>query len=126
MVAVPPGELPAIFFPLKLVGVFNLFAADEKQQRLADGNDQKLHRAPLNRRADDAGDRSVNIDLARQGRGIDDVGWHQDDFQFDALVFVEALMISDLERQVADVGFGNPNANLLRAGLRMCVGCTDS
>jgi hypothetical protein len=62
---------------------------------------------------DGDGDGSVNVDLPGEGRRVDDVGGHENDFELDAFVLVEAPMIGDLEGQVADMGLGYPDANLL-------------
>jgi hypothetical protein len=57
--------------------------------------------------------------LSGEGRRIDHIGGHEDDFKLDTFLFVEAFVVGDLERQVTNMRFGDSDANLLWARLRI-------
>ena len=109
--------LPPIFLPFRLLCRADFFACDQRNQRAIDGTGENLGRVAAHDGLNHSIDGGAVVDIAAHEGGIDRLGRHENGFQVDALLAVEAFMIGEMKRQKADVVGLDAEADFFRSAL---------
>src|SRR5919108_5976726 len=100
----PAWSAAADFFAFEVLRLADVFSGNQRLQRAIHGTCQDFACSAADDSLNDTVYGCAVVDIAAHECCVDRLRGHKDDLQIDSLLAIEALMISDMKRQKADIG----------------------